>query len=138
MSRKMDHRCPRKLKNFPLTWCHLAVLRLKQLRNVGRELTEEEESKCPGCNYAINHQLANYCFFNYIANYLNEVAPPSEVEIAHLLNISVDSVKKYQKSALEKLREAPEFKQLAKMYENAQIVDDMSSKDTYSIVKPKK
>ena len=134
----MDSRCPRRLKDFPTNWCPLAVLRLKMLRTVGRELTEEEEYKCTGCNYAINHQLANYCFFNYVANFLNEAVPPSEVEIAHLLNISVDSVKKYQKKALEKLREAPEFKQLSEMYENDHVVDDMSSKETYSIVRSKK
>jgi hypothetical protein len=137
MTKKMDHRCPRKLKGFPTTWCPLAVLRLKQLRNVDHEMSEHEEYNSVGCNFAINHQLANYCFFNYIANFLNETAPPSEVEIAHLLNISVESVKRYQKRALEKMRDTKEFKQIRQMYEDDQVVDDMSAKETYSILKIK-
>lgn len=101
--RKMDSRCPRKLKELPCEFCPLAVLRLKALRNSHVELTEEEEAKLPGCPWAVNHQMSNYCFFNYTKDYLNEV--PSDKEIAHMNNLSVETVKKIEKEAMEKIKE---------------------------------
>lgn len=99
----MDTRCPRQLEDMPDTWCELAVLRLKAIRNAGRELTEEEESKLPGCPWAIDHQLANYCFFKYILEYTGDKTP-SDMEIASLLNVSTETVKKIEKTALDKMR----------------------------------
>lgn len=104
----MDGRCPRKLGTHPDSWCPLAVLRLKNIRNASKELTEEEESKLPGCPWAINHQLANYCFFKYM-NEFGEDAPPTDSDIAHMLNVSVDTVKKTQKNAIEKMRSSKNF-----------------------------
>lgn len=101
--RKMDPRCPRKLDELPCEFCPLAVLRLKALRNSSEELTEEEESKLPGCPWAVNHQMSNYCFFNYVKDYLNDA--PSDKEIAHMNNVSVDTVKKIEKSALDKVKQ---------------------------------
>lgn len=100
---KMDERCPRKLKTMPDTWCPLAVLRLKAIRNAGRELSEEEESMLPGCPWAIDHQLACYCFFKYLSEFTKE-KNVSDVELAGLLNVSVETIKKIEKSALDKLR----------------------------------
>src|SRR5574337_1243320 len=94
---KMDKRCPRALATMPDEWCPLAVLRLRAIRTAGRELTEEEESKLPGCPWAVNHQLANYCFFKYIQEYAAE-KPPADVEIAALNGISVETVKKTEKN----------------------------------------
>ena len=101
--RKMDSRCPRKLEELPCEYCPLAVLRLKALRNNEEELTEEEEAKLPGCPWAVNHQMSNYCFFNYVADYLNN--PPSDKEIAHMNNVSVETVKETTKDALDKIKE---------------------------------
>src|SRR5579863_1393452 len=101
---KMDPRCPRALEKHPDSFCPLAVMRLKAIRNAGRELTEDEENKLPGCPWAVNHQLANYCFFKYITEYVDEKTP-SDVEIASLNNVSIDTVKKTEKSALTKMRE---------------------------------
>lgn len=101
--RKMDSRCPRKLDNLPCVYCPLAVLRLKALRNSPVELTEEEEAKLPGCNWAIQHQLSNYCFFNYTKDYLSDV--PSDKEVAHMNNVSVETVKKIEAKAIEKIKE---------------------------------
>ena len=98
----MDSRCPRKLEELPCEYCPLAVLRLKALRNNSEELTEDQESLLPGCPWAVNHQMSNYCFFNYIAEYLN--IAPSDKEIAHMNNISVDTVKDTIKGALEKVK----------------------------------
>ena len=132
----MDRRCPRKLKEQPTSWCPLAVLRLKALRNAGKELTEEEENKLPGCPWAINHQMANYCFFNYMSQFLDENSLPSETEVAHLLNVSQDTVKKIQKSAIDNIRNVEEFKQIKEAYGDEQIVDDSASGDPqYTIIK---
>lgn len=102
-NRKMDRRCPRKLDELPCEFCPLAVLRLKALRNSDTELTEEEETKLPGCPWAVNHQMSNYCFFNYLKDYLNET--PSDKEIAHMNNVSVETVKAVEKEAMAKIKE---------------------------------
>lgn len=107
----MDPRCPKKLQDLPDTWCPLAVLRLKAIRNAGRELTEEEEELLPGCPWAIDHQLAHYCFFHYLANFTSE-KQVSDIELAALLNVSVDSIKKIEKNALLKMREHNSFNTL--------------------------
>jgi len=100
---EMDKRCPRMLKELPCDYCPLAVLRLKALRNNSKELSEKEENKLPGCPWAINHQMSNYCFFKYSKEYLN--VPPSDKEIAHMNNVSVDTVKSVEKEALGKIKE---------------------------------
>lgn len=108
--RKMDSRCPRKLDELPCEYCPLAVLRLKALRNSEKELTEEEEALLPGCPWAVNHQMSNYCFFSYAANYLSTT--PSDKEIAHMNNISVETVKDTVKKSIEKVKEFELIKDL--------------------------
>lgn len=102
-SNKMDKRCPRKLDELPCDFCPLAVLRLKALRNNDKEQTETEEDKLPGCPWAVNHQMSNYCFFKYSKDYLNN--PPSDKEIAHMNSVSVETVKTVEKEALNKIKE---------------------------------
>jgi hypothetical protein len=106
----MDARCPRKLDYLPCEYCPSAVLRLKHLRNGEDELSEEEEALLPGCPWAINHQMSNYCFFSYVANYLNN--PPSDKEIAHMNNVSVETVKDTVKSAVDKVKDFELIKDL--------------------------
>jgi len=113
----MDSRCPRKLENMPEAWCPLAVMRLKAIRNAGKELTEDEESKLPGCPWAVNHQLAGYCFFKYIAEYTAD-KPPSDIEIASLNSISVETVKQTEKRAINKLAKVKEFSDIKEAYDN--------------------
>ena len=108
--RKMDLRCPRKLEELPCEYCPLAVLRLKALRNSEDELTEEQEALLPGCPWAVNHQMSNYCFFNYTAEYLTNA--PSDKEIAHMNNVSVETVKGITKDALDKVKEFELIKDL--------------------------
>lgn len=108
---KMDSRCPRRLDEMPDSWCPLAVMRLKAIRNAGRELTEEEEALLPGCPWAVDHQLAHYCFFHYLANFTSD-KQVSDIELAALLNVSVDTIKKIEKTALAKMREHSSFSQL--------------------------
>lgn len=123
MSKKpeMDERCPRQLPKQPDSWCPLAVLRLKAIRNAGRELTEEEEAKLPGCPWAVNHQLANYCFFQYIKEY-GDGAPSSDIEIASLLYLSTDTVKKVEKLSLSKMREDEQFKEIKESMDKGESI----------------
>ena len=100
----MDARCPRHLESFPDSWCPQAVMRLKAIRNASKELTEQEEAKMVGCPWAINNQCSNYCFFQYVESDLPE-RTLSDIEVAGLLNISVDTVRKVEKVALDKIRQ---------------------------------
>jgi hypothetical protein len=122
----MDKRCPRRLEDMPDTWCPLAVLRLKAIRNAGRELTEEEESKLPGCPWAIDHQLAHYCFFKYLSEFTQE-KQVSDIELAALLNVSVETIKKIEKNALAKMREHHSFSSLKS--DTGPVVSDSSTED---------
>ena len=99
----MDSRCPKKLSAFPESWCDFAVMRLKAIRNTGKELTEEDEAKLVGCPWAISNQCSNYCFFQYVDTDLPE-RTLSDIEVAGLLNISVDTVRKVEKNGIEKLQ----------------------------------
>lgn len=119
----MDKRCPRRLEDFPESYCPLAVLRLKALRNAGKELTEEEESRLQGCPYSVAHQLSSYCFFKYIDQYY-PAQPLADIEIAHYNSVSVDTVKKLSTSAINKLRELDDFVEISDAYGDEKIVDD--------------
>lgn len=131
----MDKRCPKRLSTHPDSWCDLAVLRLKALRNADHELTEEEESKLPGCPWAINHQLSNYCFFKYMTDYAPDKIL-SEMEVAALNNISVETVKKTEKSALAKIRESEQFTEIKDNYGDDKVVEDVNSKnEDYKVYK---
>lgn len=134
-TQQMDPRCPRKLKNHPKRWCPLAVMRLKALRNSDKELTEEEENNLPGCPWAVNHQLANYCFFKYAAEYLNSESPPSDSEIAHFNNISQETVKKTVKQAIKKGQNLNSIKELMDSSNGDNILSDDDPESSYSVIK---
>lgn len=126
---KMDPRCPRKLETMLDSWCPLAVLRLKAIRNAGRELTEEEESLLPGCPWSVDHQLAHYCFFQYLAEFASDKTI-SDIELAALLNVSVDTIKKIEKTALIKMRE---HESLSDLKSNGEAVVNESESQDYKI-----
>lgn len=126
---KMDKRCPRRLESTPDNWCPLAVLRLKAIRNAGHELSEEEEAKLSGCPWAIDHQLAHYCFFKYLSEFAQE-KQVSDIELAALLNVSVETIKKIEKTALLKMREHQTLSML-KTDSNPVVTD--SSPEDYKI-----
>lgn len=123
-NKPMDKRCPRQLAQTPGSFCPLAVQRLKALRHAGRELTEEEEALLPGCPWAVNHQLANYCFFKFISDFTPDDKPLSEMEIAHFCNLSIETVKKTEKRALQAMRESPGFKEIIETADGDQIMTD--------------
>jgi hypothetical protein len=133
-SGKMDKRCPRSLKEMPTEWCPLAVMRLRAIRTAGKELSEEEEATLPGCPWAVNHQLANYCFFQYIQNYSGDKAP-SDIEIASLNCMSVEAVRKTEKTALSKIRETKQFKSLKEDLNGESVVSESYADDDYKIYK---
>jgi len=110
---KMDPRCPRALASTPDSFCSLAVNRLRAIRTAGMELTEEEENTLPGCCWAVNSQTANYCFFKYIDEFASEQTL-SDVEVAALNCLSVETVKKVEKEAMTKIRNSDEFVNLRK------------------------
>lgn len=129
----MDPRCPRSLTQLPEEFCPLAVMRLKALRNAGRELTEDEEAQLPGCPWAVNHQLADYCFFKYLYEYAGD-KPPSDIEIASLNCISIETVKKTEKTAIAKMKVSRDFIEIAEIYGDEAVVPDLSDAD-YKIIK---
>lgn len=86
-------------------------MRLKAIRNAPQELTEDEESRLSGCPWAINCQVANYCFFQYVEHVLPE-KPLADVEVAGLLNLSVETVRRLERSAMAKLRQDPMLQEL--------------------------
>lgn len=106
-----DPRCPRQLKEGPTSFCPLAVARLRAIRTAGRELTEEEENLLPGCPWAINAQLSDYCFFKYMDESAGD-SILSDVEVAALNCLSVETVKKIEREAMNKIRNTESFKTL--------------------------
>jgi DNA-directed RNA polymerase sigma subunit (sigma70/sigma32) len=47
--------------------------------------------------------MSNYCFFNYTKDYLTDI--PSDKEIAHMNNVSVETIKKIEAKAMEKIKQ---------------------------------
>ena len=119
----MDNRCNRGLVGYPQAWCPLAVMRLKAMRNAGRELTEEEENKFPGCPWAINDQLSNYCFFSYMKDYSAD-KNITDPEMAAFLGVSQETVKKIEKVALIKMRNHDAFEEIVETYDGETIMED--------------
>ena len=122
MENKLDARCPRRLKDFPETYCPLAVLRLKALRNAGRELTEQEENNLQGCPFSIAHQLSCYCFFKYMTQYYPN-KPLADIEIAHYNSVSLETVKKISQSSIIKMSQLDDFAEISETYGTETIVD---------------
>jgi hypothetical protein len=126
----MDKRCPLQLDSYPECWCPLSVAKLKSIRHSDKELSEQEEDKLPGCKWHINSQMANYCFFDFADKFIpnkTEDRVYSDIEIAHFLGISVDTVRKIEKRALQKVRNYPSFKEIIDRYKGTRVLDEKSS-----------
>jgi hypothetical protein len=120
---RFNKKCPRQLSNLPKEYCPLAVIRLKWLRSLGREPTEEEELVAPGCNWAINNQMSGYCWFVYEAKFMPET-PASDVEIAATLNISIDTVKQVAESAMSKIQSSEFVVEIKKTLDGESVVKE--------------
>lgn len=119
-------KCPRKLDSLPTEWCPLAVLRLKALRSSKKELSEADEAKQPGCPWAINDQMSGYCWFVYEAYNMPE-SPMSDVDIAAMLHVSTDTVKKTAERAMDKVRSTKEIKEIKDSFKDESIVEESLS-----------
>lgn len=118
----MDKRCPRRLSDLPSEYCPLAVQRLKAIQHAGKYLNEEEEAKLPGCKWAVRNQMANYCFFKYLASEMPN-KPLADMEIAHMCGVSMSDVKATEKQALEALRNTDTIEEIEEQYENDRKMD---------------
>lgn len=128
LDKRFKKKCPRQLKNIPETWCPLAVLRLKSIKALGREPTEDEEAKMPGCPWAVSHQLSGYCWFKYEANHMEEHSQ-SDHNIAALLQLSPETIKQTANNALDKIKEQLKVKSIKDIFEGDAIVDDYHKDD---------
>ncbi len=129
---EMDSRCPRMLDKMPTEFCPLAVMRLRAIRTAGRELTEEEENALPGCPWAVNSQTANYCFFKHIDEFASEQTL-SDVEVAALNCLSVDTVKRVEREAMAKIRNRQEFASLRKDLDGESIFENSGNDGDFEI-----
>jgi hypothetical protein len=117
----MDCRCPRKLKDSPTEYCPLAVQRLRWLESLGREATEKEEEAAPGCPWAIRNHDFMFCFFKK----MEEIQDPmSDIQIAHSLGISEQTMKKTKDRAIAKLRTKKMFVQMKDIFGDDPIVTE--------------
>ncbi len=123
LEERFTTRCPRRLKELPDQWCPLAVMRLKWTRSLGREPTQEEEETANGCPWATQDQMSCSCWFVYEAKFLSE-SPKTDAEIAALLNLSVETVKKTADSAMEKLQSASFVVEIKKMHNGESVMED--------------
>ena len=108
---KVDKRCPRGLKVYPKeeSFCKLAVLELKKLRNSQEPISENEHSFCP---WFVNSQSAYYCFWVYMQKVLDTRKQMSETEMAHLLCTDVNDIKNIEKDALKKIKDTELYYEL--------------------------
>jgi hypothetical protein len=124
-----DKRCPRKLEDFPSSSCPLAVKRLKAIRYSNKELSEEEEASLGGCEWAVSHQLASYCFFKYMSQYAPTSRSLSDMEIAHMCSIPTEAVKKIEKKAINKLKNSPYVVEISSVYDGEQVFTEQANKE---------
>lgn len=104
----------------------MAVLRLKTVRGSKKELTEEEEAKQFGCPWAIDDQMSGYCWFAYEAFNMSET-PVSDVNIAAMLHVSVDTVKKTADKAIQKIQSHESIKEIRQTFKDEPVVDESLS-----------
>jgi hypothetical protein len=128
LDNRFEERCIRQLDELPQGWCPAAVMRLKYLKSLGREPTEEDEKNAPGCPWAVSDQLSGYCWFVYEAKYLPE-QPLSDQDIAANLNISVEAVKETSDRAIKKIQNNENIKEIRQTYDKDFVIDDSSSND---------
>ena len=80
----------------------------------------------------MNHQLASYCFFKYITEYAGD-KPPSDIEIASLNSISVETVKQTEKRAIVKLAKVKEFADIKEAYKDESPYSETDLDKDYKI-----
>lgn len=132
LNQRFKSRCPRKLASPTKEWCPLAVLRLKALRSAKKELTEAEEASLMGCSWAIDDQLSGYCWFTYEAFNMAD-GPMSDVDIAAMLHISTDAVKKTADQALQKMQRCQPIKEIRDLHSDEPVIESTQSPEDETI-----
>lgn len=132
LKQRFKSRCPRKLDAITTEWCPLAVLRLKTLRASKKELTEAEEAALPGCPWAIDDQLSGYCWFAYEAHNMPE-NPPADVDIAAMLHVSTDTVRKTVDRAINKIQTCQAIKEIRESHKDEPVVESDFSLDDETV-----
>ena len=128
LDKRFADKCIRQLDQLPQGWCPAAVMRLKYLKSLDREPTEEDEKNAPGCPWAVSEQLSGYCWFAYEAKYLPD-QPLSDQDIAANLQISVEAVKETAEKAIKKIQNNSEIKEIRKIYDQDSVIEDTSRVD---------
>lgn len=118
----MDSRCPMQLKEYPTTFCPMAVIRLKAVKSAESFPSEEEEAGMPGCDFAINHQQSCYCWFRYARDYLSRET--SHYEIAHLLNIPEEEVVAIEVAAMEKVKRSAQISEIDRSFDKGGVFEN--------------
>lgn len=98
------------------------------MRNADKEPSQEEEANLPGCPWAVDHQMSNYCFFKFIDQYAGDKSL-SDVEIAALNNISVETVKKTEKIAIAKMKGVEVFRSIKDISGPEEIISAKDDED---------
>jgi len=127
---RFKSKCPRKLDSLPSTWCPLGALRMKAVRSLVKEPSQEEEAGLPGCPHAVSHQFSNYCWFKYESEHINGDGC-SDQEIASLLGLTPETVKKTAQTALDKIKKNEFILDLKKHHGSDPIVEDSTPEDVY-------
>ena len=86
----------------------------------------------PGCPWAVNSQMANYCFFKYLDEFAGDVTL-SDVEVASLNCLSIETVKRVEREALNKIRGREEFQQLRDDLEGESAFESCGEHSEYGV-----
>ncbi len=141
LKERFQAKCLLKLKDLPKSWesggqklcyCPLAVIRLKAIKAAKNNspLTESQEANLPGCPYSIKSQMSGYCFF--IQEARRPDIPLLDIEIASLLDITIDQVKAAAESAILKIQADPMIMEIKQAVGSESVIEErLSVEDEY-------
>lgn len=126
--------CPLKLKRFPEEICELGLQRARWTKDHTGYLAFEEK-QAPGCVWGIpTEDKHSYCFFKFMAD--SEGKQFDENEIANLLGLSKDQIKKIIETATIKLKNTEIVKELKDLHDSGGLFTEESSQNEEDIYFP--
>jgi len=124
--------CPRKLEKLPDAICPFGLQRARWTRDNAGYLPFQEKI-ASGCTWGIlTEDKHSYCFFKLMA--LTDGQAFSEQEMALLLGLSKEQIKKIQETAIKKLIKEPLIIELKALHKEGGLFDDVpdiSDQDIY-------